>query len=549
MITILAIPPGEKGPKLSGWQQPDFRPPAVPDGWNKGLRLDGMTVIDCDTPEAVTWWLEHGPATPYQSQGNPERRSFWYGGEATAPGYYVWALPDGSKAGEVRVGHKVQCVIPPSVHPDGYTYQWIGPNVLTGEEQLPKWTGELPPKWSSVGPVAWSEVNADREWSEVVCVERRPNETCPAWDGHKTGAANLSLGVQVTEDGLIKASCFAGCDFWEVVELLVAEGRYEREELWPRGRERMTAEQWDEAEVEHLLRQIEWKLVKRPVLPTRVSWGQLHDLWIPPARWIVPGVIPDGLTVLAGPRKVGKSWLTGQLACAVASGTEFLGIPLEAGDALYLALEDPLRRLQHRLPAAPDRQSAERLSLWTAAPRLDRGLVAEIEAWHRSVDAPRAVVVDTLGLVRPQRDAVGRSDGGYEDAYEDIRALKEWADDTGVGVVVIHHVRKGSDKEHPLDRVLGSGGLTAAADTILVLDRPLEGDHGTLEGTGRDMEDMRMSLRFDAENCRWSKSDLLSYREIMDVYGVTQSVARRWRTAAAKSDDPAEALVRLAAGQ
>ena len=69
----------------------------------------------------------------------------------------------------------------------------------------------------------------------------------------------------------------------------------------------------------------------------------------PKPVWAIPGLLPVGLTILAGRPKVGKSWLTLQIALAVASGGRVLGQPGEKGPVLYLALEDPPRRLKERM--------------------------------------------------------------------------------------------------------------------------------------------------------------------------------------------------------
>lgn len=90
---------------------------------NVGYRLDRMLVVDCDSPGAVAWWLEQGFPTDYVSRGREERRTYWY------------RLPEGSdppRPGKLRPdvdlkwgpGH--QCVVPPSVHPCGRRYEWLG---------------------------------------------------------------------------------------------------------------------------------------------------------------------------------------------------------------------------------------------------------------------------------------------------------------------------------------------------------------------------------------------------------------------------------------
>jgi RecA-family ATPase len=81
-----------------------------------------------------------------------------------------------------------------------------------------------------------------------------------------------------------------------------------------------------------------------------------------PVRIILSRLIPEGVTILAGKPKIGKSWLQLDIGLAVAGNRFVLGQekPVQ-GDSLYLALEDNQRRLKSRLDkilqnaAAPDR--------------------------------------------------------------------------------------------------------------------------------------------------------------------------------------------------
>ncbi len=78
-------------------------------------------------------------------------------------------------------------------------------------------------------------------------------------------------------------------------------------------------------------------------LPDLLSWE------LPPVRWTIPGILPEGLTLLAGKPKLGKSWLALTIALSIAAGGVALGTqPVAKGDVLYLALEDNARRLQSR---------------------------------------------------------------------------------------------------------------------------------------------------------------------------------------------------------
>ena len=81
----------------------------------------------------------------------------------------------------------------------------------------------------------------------------------------------------------------------------------------------------------------------------RTAWtaDELMATEFPAPKWAVPGIISEGVNLLAGPPKVGKSWLSLGLALSVAAGGQAMdSVPVESGPVLYLALEDTPRRLQ-----------------------------------------------------------------------------------------------------------------------------------------------------------------------------------------------------------
>ena len=68
-----------------------------------------------------------------------------------------------------------------------------------------------------------------------------------------------------------------------------------------------------------------------------------------PKEKIVQDLIPQGICILAGPQKVGKSFLALDISVSVALGRPVLGHETVQGECLYLGLEDTYLRLQHRL--------------------------------------------------------------------------------------------------------------------------------------------------------------------------------------------------------
>lgn len=233
---------------------------------------------------------------------------------------------------------------------------------------------------------------------------------------------------------------------------------------------------------------------------TLMTAADLDRLDFPPVAYVVPGYVAEGLTILAGKPKGGKSWLCLDMAIAVAEGGYALGsVPVDPGDALYLALEDNPRRLQGRIrQMLGDRPKPARLSLATNCPPLDKGGLQAIEGWCQDVPNPRLIVVDVFAKVRPDRK---EKDGLYEADYKALAPLKDLADRLGLAVVVVHHTSKRTDAADPFDTISGTTGMTGAADTVVVLASSTDGPK--LYGRGRDIEEFEKALRFDPTRGQW----------------------------------------------
>jgi len=229
----------------------------------------------------------------------------------------------------------------------------------------------------------------------------------------------------------------------------------------------------------------------------RTGTNALMATEFPPIQWIVPRYLPEGFNVMAGRQKLGKTWLAIDFALAVASGGCALGsIECEAGNVLYIDMENGPRRIQRRIeaiyPTSAQRPDLSKLEWVTEAPALNAGFIGALDNWGKSVTAPRLVVIDVLQRIKPPGNG---KQNAYESDYACFSELQTWATENRIAVLALHHTRKGG-ADDPLEALTGSNGLSAVADTTLVLDR--DGNGTTLYVRGRDVEEKETAIRFDA---------------------------------------------------
>jgi AAA domain-containing protein/DNA primase RepB-like protein len=241
--------------------------------------------------------------------------------------------------------------------------------------------------------------------------------------------------------------------------------------------------------------------------PSSVGMEELSAMEFKPVNFLVPDLIPaEGVTLICSKPKVGKSWFLYDLCISTAIDRDVLGDrrPLQ-GHALYLALEDSLRRLQRRgekmLPAwlGPWPQNVRVAVEW---PRVDQGGLDRIREWvvtTRSAGATCAcIAIDVLKMIRP---AGQDRKAAYDRDYEALVGLRSLAHELGVAIVVAHHTRKLASDDL-LDLVSGTLGLSGSADTIIVIER--QGGGFVFDVRGRDVEAAQLAATFDKESCRWA---------------------------------------------
>jgi hypothetical protein len=230
--------------------------------------------------------------------------------------------------------------------------------------------------------------------------------------------------------------------------------------------------------------------------------AELMAMTFEPTRWVVPGVLPEGLSLLVGKPKKGKSWMALGMCEAVAGGGVAFGTRrVEQGDTLYLALEDNHKRLQKRLRkvlnGAPPPAKMHVEVEWD---RLDEGGAERLDEWLTDHPGARLVVIDTLAKIRQP----ARGNNIYAEDYAALEKLLTLAAKHRVAIVVVHHLRKMAASD-PMDEISSSTGLTAGVDGFMILRRTPGSKGPTLFVDGRDIEEpTEYALHWNHNTATWT---------------------------------------------
>ena len=222
-----------------------------------------------------------------------------------------------------------------------------------------------------------------------------------------------------------------------------------------------------------------------------ITAEDLQNRTYEPTHFLADELIPEGLHILAGAPKIGKSWLALWLCLCVAQGQALWNFATTQGEVLYLSLEDSFQRIQTRLFDLTE-DAPPTLHFAIMADTLKHGLEQQIEQFLAEHPTTKLVVIDTLQRVR----GTGSDSNLYANDYQDIGLLKKLADKRHIAILLIHHLRKLHDDD-PMNMISGSTGLSGAADSTFVLQKHSRlANIASLHCTGRDIPDRTLKLEF-----------------------------------------------------
>lgn len=258
----------------------------------------------------------------------------------------------------------------------------------------------------------------------------------------------------------------------------------------------------------------------------------------PPKRiYLIDGIITPGLNILAAPRKKGKSWLALDIALCVAGKEDFWGRKTEHGKVLYFALEDHRTRMKQRIDTILDDEDApEDLIISYAAGATGNIFCDNLDAFLQETEDIKLVIIDVLQKIRPDKKT-GQTE--YAHDYEDIGKLKNIAIKHNISLLIITHTRKTRDPLDKLNEISAGTGITAAADTILMITNNKSGEkRNTLSITGRDVPETELSVVFDTDCCRWKyigTTEELNIKKEEEIYA-SSPIIKTIKTLLAKNN-------------
>ena len=239
-----------------------------------------------------------------------------------------------------------------------------------------------------------------------------------------------------------------------------------------------------------------------------IDGESLMSLPLTPLNFVVDTLLSQGLHILAGSPKVGKSWLALWLAVTVAKGEPVWNMTTRQGTTLYLCLEDSVLRIQNRLFEITE-DAPDSVHFCTECALVGQGLEEQVEAFITAHPDTVLVIIDTLQMVRPIHDAT------YANDYRDLSVLKRLADKHGIAILLIHHLRK-EKAEDVFHRISGTTAISGAVDSSFTLVEEKRGSgKARLTCVGRDIEYRELELERSGDNVWQLVSDSRTQPELL----------------------------------
>ena len=259
---------------------------------------------------------------------------------------------------------------------------------------------------------------------------------------------------------------------------------------------------WSNTEILHFQNNLKKIVGKKEKKLSKITTGE--EVWSTEAvevNQIIDRYFCEGLTIVAGRPKGGKSWLMLNASLAVENDLKFLGEKVKQTRCLYYALEDNSNRLKRRwgsLGLKDQDRKPDIIYLKDLQNKLGDGLEDEIETYIKE-SGYKLIVIDTYAKAKSSKINLKVQ---YDVDTKSLSGLQELGLRYGVAIVVIHHTRKPDRRDgesDEFDAISGTSGIQGVADTLIVLTSKRKSKDVTkLFLTSRDLEPLEKEIKLDS---------------------------------------------------
>ena len=181
---------------------------------------------------------------------------------------------------------------------------------------------------------------------------------------------------------------------------------------------------------------------------------------------LIEGFLFNGIYILAGAPKTGKSFLMEQIAYHVSIGKPLWGLAVRPGTVLYLALEDSLENIQERMYRmfGPEGSDKLRFASWPCS--ISKGMTDRLASFLKKYEDTRLIIIDTFQRIRD-------TDNGsysYSVDYQTIQTLRSFISQYRLCLILVHHTRK-QPSSQCFELISGTNGLMGACDGAYLLQK------------------------------------------------------------------------------
>lgn len=220
----------------------------------------------------------------------------------------------------------------------------------------------------------------------------------------------------------------------------------------------------------------------------------------PPPTYFVKRTLVQGLTLLAGKSKRGKTFLCLDMGMAMSFGRQaFRALDTRQSNVLFISLEDGeilvqenLHKIQPTLRTLPNMAF-----LYEGFPRLGDGALDYLK---RYLDTYDVIFIDILGRILPDTSRMRKNVSEYQMVTDFLGPIHDLVRDEEKAIVITDHLRKApSDDE--FDEVAGSMAKIGVCDHVMLYKRQASEAVGSLRILGKRINHHKVVVTLVEESC------------------------------------------------